>query len=61
MVDYDFSPEERRFLLAIGDAGLVAFHPRQDKVIRRMLDLGLADAEPVEQRNSAPAAHQERL
>lgn len=42
------SDEERRFLLNVGDAGLVAFNPRRDRVIARLLDLRLINAERVD-------------
>ena len=46
----DLTNEECRFLLLVGDKGLVSFKPREDEVIARLLDIGLiyedqADAE----------------
>src|SRR6476620_8161519 len=43
----DLSPEECRFLLHIGEAGVVAFKPRGDEVIAFLLDSGLIAAERV--------------
>lgn len=40
--------EERRFLLQTTDAGMVAFNPREDHVIARLLDLALIEAEMVD-------------
>jgi hypothetical protein len=43
------SAEECRFLLLIGDAGLVAFNPRDDEVIASLLDAGMISAERVDE------------
>lgn len=42
------SAEQRRFLLQIGDAGIIAFNPREDELIAFLLDSGLVDAERVD-------------
>jgi hypothetical protein len=44
----DLSAEERRFILQIGDAGVVAFNPREDEVIAFLLDADLIRAEAVD-------------
>jgi hypothetical protein len=45
---FSLSAAELRFLLQIGDAGMVALHPREDHVIARVIDLGLVIAEDVD-------------
>jgi hypothetical protein len=42
------SAEQRRFLLQIGEAGIVAFNPRQDELIAALLDAGLILAKRVD-------------
>ena len=44
----DLSGEEGRFLLQIGEAGMVAFNPREDRVIARLIDAGLIWAKRVD-------------
>ena len=44
----DLSGEERRFLLQIGEVGVVTFNPREDEVIAHLLDMGLIDAERID-------------
>jgi hypothetical protein len=44
----DLSAEEGRFLLQIGDAGIIAFKPREDEMIAFLLDAGLIEAERVD-------------
>jgi hypothetical protein len=44
----DLSPEECQFLLLIGEAGIVAFHPREDEVIAFLMDSGLVASERVD-------------
>jgi hypothetical protein len=44
----DLSAEEGRFLLRIGDAGLIAFKPREDEMIAFLLDACLLQAERVD-------------
>lgn len=44
----DLSDEERRFILQIGEVGLVGFEPREDELIAHLLDLAFVDAERVD-------------
>jgi hypothetical protein len=44
----DLSAEECRFVLQIGDAGIIAFKPRKDEMIAFLLDAGLLQAERVD-------------
>lgn len=42
------SAQERLCLRLIGERGLVAFNPRHDEVLMRLLDLGLIHAERLD-------------
>ncbi|MDB5644227.1 MAG: hypothetical protein JWN07_3544 [Hyphomicrobiales bacterium] len=44
----DFSAEERRFLLQIGDTGMVTFNPLEDELIKFLIESGLVTAERVD-------------
>jgi hypothetical protein len=44
----DLSAEECRFLLKIGEAGVVAFNPRENELIAFLLDGALIEAERVD-------------
>jgi hypothetical protein len=48
----DLSPEECRFLLQIGDEGVVAFNPREDEVIAFRMDASLVAAERVDEQTA---------
>src|SRR4051794_26329879 len=48
----DLSAEERRFLLQIGEAGIVAYLPNDDDLIVRLLASGLVEGERLDNENS---------
>jgi len=48
----DLAVDERRFLLQIGEAGVVAYLPNDDSLIVRLLALGLVEGERLDDENS---------